>query len=415
MYNKVNVEQVVNLLGGNLMKLKELCNVDTLSQDMVWKMVLDNVRKLNIGEERLSIDFTGVRVLEPWMCPSFKELLRIDNIQLVFTNSEELVNKLRVLCVVDGINPDNIVNRTIEIKKPLTEKEKSIERLGSQIIPSFKVTDDTATLNVSEAFDQISTGSTISYIGYAIQDLHKVQNLNKFILIFGKMRVLDDVVEKIAELMVNMDKQGIDVQVELNNIDVQNNLNLYLDKLTSKELTSEEKKAILRSFPINTPGLLIRYKKSKALDDFGRQGHGEVVSSRICIFRGIVEDKTGTRVKIESYNGNDFFTHQHWAADHDGELNSSLNVDKLEISLPDFGFCDSFLGHRYHFLLPIQRDINENRNVIYDVTDDGNAVSKMCTIPERMKLVFDDWGVKYNKEQLDKFIQQTNEELGIVE
>ena len=37
----------------------------------------------------------------------------------------------------------------------------------------------------------------------------------------------------------------------------------------------------------DTPGLLVKYKKSKAKDDFGREGKGEVISSRIAIYRGI--------------------------------------------------------------------------------------------------------------------------------
>ena len=34
-----------------------------------------------------------------------------------------------------------------------------------------------------------------------------------------------------------------------------------------------------------------------------------------------------------------------------------------------------------------------------------------CTIPERMKIVFDSWNVQYNKESLDKSIEDTKEYL----
>ena len=53
----------------------------------------------------------------------------------------------------------------------------------------------------------------------------------------------------------------------------------------------------------------------------------------------------------------------------------------------------------------------ESKVVIVGVDDNDSNIKKLCTIPERMKIVFDDWGVKYNKEVLDKAIKDTKEAL----
>ena len=160
------------------------------------------------------------------------------------------------------------------------------------------------------------------------------------------------------------------------------------------------------------PGMLIKYKKSKALDDFGREGKGEVVSSRIAIYRGLKQSKTGQPVAmIEVFNNNYFYTIEHWMVEHDYEEPTSLHSETLEIGLDELGVCDMFLGSKYHFLLPVQQNESETQVVIKEVDENGKNVKVRCTIPERMKIVFDSWGVKYNEESLDEAIKNTKEFL----
>jgi hypothetical protein len=162
----------------------------------------------------------------------------------------------------------------------------------------------------------------------------------------------------------------------------------------------------------NTPGMLIKYKKSKALDEFGREGKGEVVSSRIAIFRTIYQDSSGHAIaKIETFNSNYFYTKEHWMVEHDGEVPSSLHSEVIEAEMTEIGLGDLFLGSKYHFILPIQQDESESQVVIESIDEDGRNIKKKCTIPERMKLVFDSWGIEYNEESLNKSIEETKKSL----
>jgi hypothetical protein len=81
--------------------------------------------------------------------------------------------------------------------------------------------------------------------------------------------------------------------------------------------------------------------------------------------------------------------------------------------MEQLGFQDVFIGLDYHFIEPIQQDISENRTIILGIDENGNNIKQSCTIPERMKYVFDDWGVDYNKEKLEEAIKKTRENLGI--
>ena len=53
-------------------KIKELYNVDTISQDKGWKKIQEALPE---GEE-IMIDFSGTNVVDPWDCPEFKKLLK---------------------------------------------------------------------------------------------------------------------------------------------------------------------------------------------------------------------------------------------------------------------------------------------------------------------------------------------------
>ena len=190
-------------------------------------------------------------------------------------------------------------------------------------------------------------------------------------------------------------------------------MGLFIHIATTNKYTVEERRnAIMRNLKLNMPGMLIKYKKSKALDEFGREGKGEVVSSRIAIFRGLKQTSHGQTVaKIEVFNNNYFYTIEHWMVEHDYEEPTSLHNETLEIPLDELGICDLFLGSKYHFLLPIQQSESETQVVIKEVDDDGRNVKVRCTIPERMQIVFDSWNIKYDKQSLEESIEATKKFL----
>lgn len=390
-------------------KLKELYNVDTISQDKGWKKVLQAINDiLATTNEDILIDFSSTNVVDPWQSIEFKKLLSNEKIHMKFVNSEQTVNKIKMMCIIEGMSADRITNEVIEVPREKTAEEKKIEQYGSQLMDFFK-DNGTGTLvfNVRDRYDQLQSTNTVNYIDFAMRELHKTKGTTNFVIIFNKISVLPNVLRVFAQLIVDYKEMGVDLKIDMDNDDSARELGLFIHIATNDKYTDSERAKAFNELKPNTPGILIRYKKSKATDDFGRQGKGEVVSSRIAIFREVKDNGDGPIAVVATYNNNYFYTKQHWMVEHDNEEPTSLHEDIMEIPMSDIGLCDRFLGSRTHFILPVQRSNEESQTVIIDIDENDRNIKKICTIPERMKIVFDDWSVPYDHEALDKAISDT--------
>ena len=391
-------------------KLKELYNVDTISQDKGWKKVLQAINDiLATTNEDILIDFSSTNVVDPWQSIEFKKLLSNEKIHMKFVNSEQTVNKIKMMCIIEGMSADRITNEVIEIPREKTAEEKKIEQYGSQLMDFFK-DNGTGTLvfNVRDRYDQLQSTNTVNYIDFAMRELHKTKGTTNFVIIFNKISVLPNVLRVFAQLIVDYKEMGVDLKIDMDNDDSARELGLFIHIATNDKYTDSERAKAFNELKPNTPGILIRYKKSKATDDFGRQGKGEVVSSRIAIFREVKDNGDGPIAVVATYNNNFFYTKQHWMVEHDNEEPTSLHEDIMEIPMSDIGLCDRFLGSRTHFILPVQRSKEESQTIIVDIDENDRNIKKICTIPERMKIVFDDWSVPYDHEALDRAISDTN-------
>lgn len=391
-------------------KLKELYCVDTISQDKGWKKVHDAVTEL--GDEVL-IDFSGIHVVDPWQCAEFKQLLKDDKVFMRFTNCEAIVNRIKMMCIIEGLNENRIENVYIELPKEKTAEEKKVENYGNELITMFEISDDNvATFDVSKKYSQMYSTNTLNYLDYAIREIHQVQCVDKFIIKMGRTPVLENVLEMLAKLIIEYKSMGIDVKADIEDEEAYKSMGLFIHLATNDKYDSNERyRAIKNTLKANTPGILIKYRKSKALDSFGRHGKGEVVSSRIAVFRGIKNGNNGPIFMVETFNNDTFYTPQHWMVEHDNEVPSKLQSENVEITMEEIGLCDLFLGTQYHFLMPIQQNESENQVVIKDIDDDGRNIKQTCSIPERMQIVFDSWNIKYDKESLEESIEKTKEYL----
>lgn len=396
-------------------KLKELYPVDTLSQDKGWGKVHEALGDL---QEDVEIDFSNINVVDPWQCPEFKKLLRDKHVHMVFVNSESMVNRIKMMCIIDGLDETRIVNKVVQLPKEKTPEEKKIENYGRNLIPYFDYENDpergdTAVLELEKKYSQIQSTNTLSYVDYAIREIHNMQGYDNFVLKLGKLVVLPNVLHVIATMMVQYEKEGFHLLVDCDDEDTQRDMGLFIHNETAHKYNNKERKeSIQKELKIGQAGILIKYKKSKALDDFGREGHGEVVSSRVAIYRGLDKNNNGqVAASIEVFSDNYFYTVDQWMVEHDYEVPTSLHSEIVKIPLDELGICDLFLGSKYHFILPIQQKESENRVVIKEVDTNGNNIKVQCTIPERMKIVFDSWGIDYDKPLLEEAIKTTREEL----
>ena len=408
-------------------KLKDLYCVDTISQDKGWKKLQDAIAEF---EEDIVIDFNNINVVDPWQCVEFKQLLRNPHVYMEFVNSEAMVNRIKMMCIIDGLDESRIKNVVVELPREKTPEEKKIEHYGMELIPYFDIDNNgVATLELSKKYSQIQSTNTLGYIDYAIREIHNVQMVDKFLLKMGKLVVLPNVMQIIANMIVQYEMEGFHLLVDCDDEETYKNMALFIHNATAKEYKYEARvNAIKKQLENNTPGMLIKYKKSKAKDEFGREGKGEIVSSRIAIFKKL--KPTGNKVKsgekdengkdiltdeylfvVETFNNEYFYTKEHWMVEHDNEEPTSLHSDTLELSMEEIGLCDSYLGSKYHFILPIQQEERENQVVIIGFDEEERNIKKMCTIPERMKYVFDSWEVEYNADSLDKSILDSKNEI----
>lgn len=394
---------------------KELYAVDRISQNKGWIKLREALDALDT-EDDILIDFTGINVSDPWDCPDFISLIKNPKLHMIFKNKDELVTRIKMTCILNGAYPDNIENIEIEKPKEKTAEEKKIEQYGEglkQIFGEDKRYPGALVIDLGKKYTQLHNTATLNYLKYAIDKLHEETGKTYYIAVVGKTNILDNVLELLANIIVKYKSQGIVLEVDLDNPDAETKIGLYLHKATAKVYTIAEKIKFIKKHINNggMPGILIRYKKSRSLDNFGRYGKGEVISSRIAILRGLEyrSKDNAPVIVVESYNNDYFFTGQHWLIEHDNEQLQNVRVDKLEITLEEFGFLDLFLGSTYHFMEPIPFDDTDNCKVIVAIDEDGKNVTRSCTLPERMKYVFDDWGIEYNDKYMDECIEKTAE------
>jgi hypothetical protein len=388
-------------------KLKELYRVDNISSEKSWSNVLDVIKDIT---EPLLIDFTGANIVDPWDFASFKVILSMDNIHMRFVNKPELVTRIQMMCVIGGNRKERIENIVVEVPKEKTLDEKKVEANGIRLKSSFIIKGDTAVIEVNKTMSQIHNTLTIKNMEYAIKLIHEESGINKFMVVLGNMSVLDSVLDVLAEVIVDGAKTGLDIAVDLDKEESIKKLQLYLYKATNNKYAISDKAVIIRKLMSNNkdiPGFLIKYKRSKATDDFGRHGKGEAISSRVAILREVV----GNKVIVETFNGNYFYTKQHWMANNDNEMLDNLHSEIIEINIDEIGLYDNFLGSKYHFVKPIQQRKSESSNIVVDVDESGNVIKRYCNVTERIKEVFEDWEVQHDKELLKQYIEEAKEKL----
>jgi len=159
--------------------------------------------------------------------------------------------------------------------------------------------------------------------------------------------------------------------------------------------------------------MLITYKDGKGFDEYGRRRAGnkvEILSCRAALIRGV---DTG-KVIIDTFNGEKFYPVDHWSVLYDGNVPDELPSNRMSINLKDIGLTDKMLGVKYHVNRAVQEDIKDSCTV-HEMIDNFNSETKEVIIPERFRLVFESWGIDYNREEIDECIEISLKNLGVDE
>ena len=398
-------------------KLKELYSVDTISQDKGWGKVLAAVEEIPREEnEDIEIDLSGINVQEPWLLPNFQILISKPYIRLKFTNAADTVEHIKMMLIIDGMDVDRVSNIEIELPKEKSAAEKQVEFYGERLIEYFKIDGDTATFTVKEKYTQLQSSNTESYCRYAIDKINAEKGITNFIIDLDGISANNNVLELFAHSMLDYEDKGITLKLNITNEDNKKTMGLFMHKFSGKEPTPAEKCQIIKSVldqHKDVPGILIKYKKSRKKDEFGRLGNGEAVMARIAILREIrsVNSDGGGVAVFDTYHKDYFFTKQHWMVSHDNQSLDSLVCDRMDVPISELGFLNEFTGSGYHFAEPVQQTKGESTKVIVAISDEGTNISKICTVAERMKYVFDDWDIHYDEQLLNEAIAKTEKHL----
>ena len=389
---------------------RDILMVDTISKgnDKPWDKLIAYMEAECPKGEPVEFDFRGIEVIQPCNSNSFLKLLSNPDFCMTMYNNENTVNSIRLMCTLNNYDTSRIKNVNDIIPKTMSSEEKTIERMASQLMPYFETSDTgiQGTLNVHNRFDQIGQPNTVKYIEAAIKKYSEDTGVKDIKVYTKMMSIQPSVVETITDMIEQMHRDRIEVTFMSDDKDIQDKIDMRLD-LGKANYSSSEKYNIMKSrLTMNRVGLLIKYKEGRGKDEFGRQGKGEKVMVRIALFKGFTKRDNTILACFRSFNGNTFYTKSHWYLEHDCEELSSLNYDDILIPIDELGLYNDFLGSKYHFSNPIQYS-KGGETIMYSTNENGSVVGTSMTIPERAKAVFDDFGIEYDHESLDKYIEET--------
>lgn len=394
--------------------VRSIYTVDTISKgkSKAWVKLMAYMESR--GErESVEFDFKGIEVVEPWDTPEFLQFMSDERVHLKLWCSGVTVNSINVMCRLNGYSDNRAINIDIEQKKVPTKEEMQILRMSDELQVYFEESGEGyPVLNVYKRFDQVGVPITVSYIEAALKKYANEHGVRKIKVEFRGIAIQPIVIERITDLIEKLGNIGVELLISSEDEEVMNKVGLYRTLSSKKVLSEKEKVGLIQKvlYPYKV-GMLIKYKYSRAVDEFGRSGKGKPVSCRAAIYYGIGVADGKVCVKIRAYHGDTFYTQAHWLLEHDNELLDKLEYTDEIIPIEQFGMYDEFLGSRYHFITPVQMD--GNREVMYSLDGNGKVVYNMLTIPERMKVVFDDWGIKYDGVSLQAYIKKTEEILGL--
>ena len=351
--------------------VREIYKVDTISKtnNNAWDILMDIVNKEGVD---ILFDFKGIEVAEPWGNTNFNKFIGDTRVHIKLYSSQKTVDTIDMACRLGGMKSGRFYNEEVVAPPRITKAELNIIALANQLQEYIVGDDKSAIFEIHRRFDQIGSVDTVAYINKAIDIYTESTGVKNIIIDTAGMFIQTNILEMFTGLMGEQYKKGVVVNVMSKDKDVMSKIRLYQHLALNRDISIEDKEEI----------------------------------------KGLHKNTSGeTVLKFESFNGNTFYTKEHWELENDGDELDRLDMEVLSIPVGDIGILDKFLGGKYHFLMPIQYDKNDH-TTLYSIGQDGKVGHKKATIPMRIKLVLDDWGVQYDNCSLIHAISETIRILG---
>lgn len=389
--------------------VKSIYSVDTISKgnSKAWVKLMEYMDGKDYDVE---FDFKGIEVVQPWATIEFKKFMQNPHVHIKMWSNLDTVNSINLMCMLNNFKENRAVNEEIKVERVPTKEELKIAAQAADLQKYFEVVDGVPTLLIYKRFDQIGVPITVAYIEAALKKYAADNGVNQLKLVTRNITIQSSVIENITNLIEQLAEVGVELDIDSNDTEVMNKVNIYRNLSKKKVFSSDDKEKFIKStLKPGRVGMLIKYRESKATDEFGRSGKGKPLSCRAAIYLGMRHNKDGeAELHFRTYNGNTFYTKEHWALEHDNGVLSSLETTHEVMTIPQFGMYNNFLGSKFHFIEPVQLNAADSMTM-YGVSNEGKVTRTIMTIPERIKAVFDDFDVEYDKESLELCIEKTRE------
>ncbi|MEM4385677.1 MAG: hypothetical protein QXD03_03925 [Candidatus Anstonellales archaeon] len=384
-------------------RVKDIYVYDTISRnnDKAWELISEAIK--DKGE--VVLDFYGIELLEPWGNDVFKQMVVRYPIKMVVYNNKNLCDSLNALGYLLSKSYNICENVVIEAPKVLSPAEKKIEMVANQLKGYIEACNGGCVLHVNRRFSQLESLESLKYIKRAIEMLNNEIGVNNLILQLRGMLIQDSVIQGFVGMVNEMGNVGINIVLDMDDV-VANKYKLFRDKYLNESLTLKDKLDILKNNLVpGMIGVIERYAKTRGKDSFGRYGGGNAIYRKVAIFRGFVQSGSNIKLVFDTFENSTFYTKEHWMIENDGEELGKINIKKVEVAISELGYDSvGLIGSLYNLY-----DLNKFYDVmvdVYRVNNLGYSEKLVVPLPVKIKMVLDDWGVKYNVELLERHVNE---------
>lgn len=394
-----------------VIKVQDVYNVTQISShnNEPWVRLLKLVEQI---DDEVMLDFEGIRLIEPWHNVLFRKLLGTKKVYLKLYMSEKEAKTIELMCRLskEDLPTGRVINVEDEIPADAIPqvRDKSVDILKERISKGVKRVRGKVIIDLTVAVDQLGSVKTVQALQELVQELAKKERVKVFEVHVGDMFIQENIIEYLAKVIGEFLEKGIEFFVISDDDETMGKLGLYQQFAHTKNLTPEEKIKIIKStITPYTVGMLSRFKETRKLDAFGRCGEGKPVECKVALYLGIDDN---LRVYFYVFDVRTFNTRMQYALDHDGAELPGLTGKQVAIPINDLGFYTEFLGRLYSFNRPIQYSLDDYITV-YELKEEGGFTSKKVTLPEYIRMVLNDHGVRYNEADLLQAIVMTKRYL----
>lgn len=276
--------------------------------------------------------------------------------------------------------------------KPKEYVDEELERFKETFKNVMKVNGNEGYIRITDAFGFINRDNIINAIFYNVNEFLSKNKQNKFIIDFTDCETGDSQVDILAiDILKIKNKYPNRLNVVIPDARLKNTLSLAMNMREIKNFSAKDKLKILdEHFVLYTAGILTSYVTRGKKDMYGRSGNGKVATNLPAIYLGRKGDVLAFRV----FRAENFETRDEYMFEHDYEEHPGLKSEIRKCNINDIGLAGYWMGSEFQFNLPIQYKPDQLYNY-YKQFGDSTRLIKV-SLPQHMKMVFDDFGIKYD-------------------